>query len=164
MEESPKRQIQLLSEFITERRMEQFEKVLEFRTRYIAVVLEDIYQSQNASAVMRSCECSGSMPLEKFDLNKGKLAMFFGTELTGLTDSLQEQADEYLRVPIYGFTESYNISVAAAIILHYLTMKLHSSGLNWKLSDQKRDEVMLQWLHNSIKHLRGRSQEHLTQY
>ena len=147
MEESPKRQIQLLSEFITERRMER------------------IFTSPKMP--VRSCDpanASGSMPLEKFDLNKGKLAMFFGTELTGLTDSLQEQADEYLRVPIYGFTESYNISVAAAIILHYLTMKLHSSGLNWKLSDQKRDEVMLQWLHNSIKHLRGRSQEHLTQY
>lgn len=106
----------------------------------------------------------GSTPLEKFDLNKGKLAMFFGTELTGLTDSLQEQADEYLRVPVYGFTESYNISVAAAIILHYLTMKLHSSRLNWKLSDQERDEIMLQWLHRSIKHLRGRSPENMAQY
>ena len=225
MEESPKRQIQLLSEFITERRMEQFEKVLEFRTRYITVVLEDIYQSQNASAVMRSCECfgiqdvhiienkneyrinpdvvmgatkwlnlsrytekkfntpeavaelksrgyrivatttrEGSTHLEKFDIKKGKFALFFGTELTGLTDSLQEQADEYLRVPVYGFTESYNISVVAAIILHYLIMKLHSSGLNWKLSDQERDEVMLQWLHKSIKHLRARSPENRAQY
>ena len=225
MDDDPKRLIRRLSGFITERRMEQFEKVLEFRTRYITVVLEDIYQSQNASAVLRSCECfgihdvhiienkneyrinpdvvmgatkwlnlsrytekefntpeaiaelksrgyrivatttrEGFTPLEKFDLDKGKFALFFGTELTGLTDSLKEQADEYLRVPIYGFTESYNISVAAAIILHYFTMKLHSSGLNWKLSDQERSEVMLRWLHNSIKHLRGRSPEHLTQY
>jgi tRNA (guanosine-2'-O-)-methyltransferase len=29
------------------------------RTRYITVVLENIYQPQNASAVLRSCECLG---------------------------------------------------------------------------------------------------------
>ena len=29
------------------------------RTRYIAVVLEDILQPQNASAVLRTCDCSG---------------------------------------------------------------------------------------------------------
>ena len=35
------------------------EKVLDQRTRYVTIVLEDIFQSQNASAVVRTCECLG---------------------------------------------------------------------------------------------------------
>ena len=48
-----------LQEFVTERRLQQIDHVLQNRTRYITVVLEDIYQSHNASAVLRSCECFG---------------------------------------------------------------------------------------------------------
>lgn len=48
-----------LSGFITPRRMEKMRTVLAQRTRHITVVLEDIFQSQNASAVLRSCECFG---------------------------------------------------------------------------------------------------------
>jgi len=35
------------------------ERVLAHRTRHITIVMEDIYQSHNASAVMRTCECLG---------------------------------------------------------------------------------------------------------
>ena len=51
--------ISLLSGLITERRFDRIEKVLAQRTRYLTVVLEDIYQSQNASAVLRTCDCFG---------------------------------------------------------------------------------------------------------
>ncbi|MFO7999037.1 MAG: RNA methyltransferase, partial [Bacteroidales bacterium] len=48
-----------LSGFLTERRLERMKQVLDQRTRFLTVVLEDIYQSHNASAVLRSCECFG---------------------------------------------------------------------------------------------------------
>src|SRR6056297_586986 len=48
-----------LLQFIYERRYERITEVLDRRTPYIHVVLEDIYQSQNASAVLRSCDCFG---------------------------------------------------------------------------------------------------------
>ena len=51
--------VSLLSGLITEKRLERIEEILAQRTRYITVVLEDIYQSQNASAVLRTCECFG---------------------------------------------------------------------------------------------------------
>ena len=51
--------IRHLSGFVTEKRFSQFQSVLTMRTRYIAVVLEDILQPQNASAVLRTCDCSG---------------------------------------------------------------------------------------------------------
>ena len=212
MDQSRKKIIEELSGFITQRRRELFDRVLDFRTRYITVVLEDIYQSHNASAVLRTCECFGiqdvhiienrntyninpdvvlgatkwlnlkkynsldynttetirdlkergyriiattlneeAVPLPNFNLHTGKCALFFGTELTGLTDQVLDEADEFLKIPIYGFTESFNISVSAAIILNQLTMGLHQSDLSWRLSKAEREEQLVDWLKKSIR-------------
>jgi len=51
--------VSFLSGLLTEERLGRVEEVLAQRTRYLTVVLEDIYQSQNASAVLRTCECFG---------------------------------------------------------------------------------------------------------
>jgi len=48
-----------LSELVTEKRLGRIEEILAQRTRYLTVALEDIYQSQNASAALRTCECFG---------------------------------------------------------------------------------------------------------
>lgn len=50
---------QHLQQFVTENKKRCIERVLSRRTRYVTMVLEDIYVSQNASAVMRTCECMG---------------------------------------------------------------------------------------------------------
>lgn len=204
--------INYLKQFVTDNRVELFDRVIKDRTRYITVALEDIYQSQNASAVLRTSDCFGvqdvhvienrnqykinpdvalgsskwiniikynwgenntleaikklrndgyrivattphknDVNLDHFDLNKGKVALFFGTELKGLSDLMIENADEYLKIPMYGFTESFNISVSAAIILHYLTDKLRKSDINWQLSDTEKQELKLAWLKKTIK-------------
>ena len=87
-----------------------------------------------------------AVSLHEFDLHAGKCALFFGTELTGLTGPMLEQADEYLKIPTFGFTKSYNISVSAAIILSQLTMKLHQSDLTWRFSKAEREELLIDWL------------------
>ena len=51
--------LQYLSKHITPERLNLFKRIIENRTKHITVVLEDIYQSQNASAVLRSCDCFG---------------------------------------------------------------------------------------------------------
>ena len=48
-----------LAQFVTEARKERILEVLQNRTRHITVVLEDLYQTQNISAVMRTCDCYG---------------------------------------------------------------------------------------------------------
>lgn len=48
-----------LGQYITAHKKDFIEKVLDRRTRHITVVLEDIFQSQNSSAVIRTCECLG---------------------------------------------------------------------------------------------------------
>jgi len=201
------RLIKYLEQFITTERLELFHKLLNQRTRYITVVLEDIYQSQNASAVLRTADCFGiqdvhiienknkyqinpdvalgaskwlnlvkynqqknntleaishlrqkgyrivattphtqDVSLEDFDLTQGKTALFFGTELKGLSNEMIDHADEFLKIPMFGFTESFNISVSAAIILHHLTTSLRKSEINWQLSDHEKEEILLTWL------------------
>jgi tRNA (guanosine-2'-O-)-methyltransferase len=203
--------IAFLSNLISENRRKKFDEVLNYRTKHISVVLEDIYQSHNASAVLRSCDIFGiqnihvienrntytinpdvalgsakwlslhkykkndnntliclnnlkekgykivaTSPYEKYstldELSiKQPLALVFGTELTGISDTAINNADEFVRIPMYGFTESFNISVCAALCLHTLVNKLHKSDINWKISEDEKDEIVLQWLKTSIK-------------
>jgi tRNA (guanosine-2'-O-)-methyltransferase len=88
---------------------------------------------------------------ESFDLDKGKAVLLFGTELNGLTDRALELADEFIQIPMTGFTESYNISVSAAIILYTLRKRLEASTLQWRLEKDEADELLLNWLRTSIK-------------
>ena len=201
-----------LSGCITENRLALFKQVLSERTRYLTVLLEDIYQAQNASAVLRTCDCNGIQDVhiveernpyeidrevalgadqwltlhyhskekdslnqavqslrkegyrivattphiegstpETFDLRKGKAVIMFGTELNGLTGHALELADETIRIPMAGFTESYNISVSAAIILYTLRKRLEASSLSWTLGEEERLLLLLDWLRASIK-------------
>ncbi|MFV0291155.1 MAG: TrmH family RNA methyltransferase [Mangrovibacterium sp.] len=93
----------------------------------------------------------GDTNLEDFDLNKGKVALFFGTELTGISDTIKNEADEFLKIPMYGFTESFNISVSASIILHHLSLKLRNSSINWRLSEEELVETKLEWVRRCLK-------------
>ena len=45
--------------YILHRRLQKIQEVIDQRTRQIVVVLEDIYQPHNASAVLRTCEVLG---------------------------------------------------------------------------------------------------------
>ncbi len=87
--------------------------------------------------------------LEDLPVDK-PLALFFGTELTGISDTVREHADEFVKIPMYGFTESFNISVSAALCLHTLKENLHKSTINWHLSSIEKEELLLRWLRNSI--------------
>lgn len=88
--------------------------------------------------------------LDDFDISKPS-AIFFGTEKNGLSQEIMDQADAYIKIPMYGFTESLNISVSAAIVINSITNKLHNSTLNWKLSEEKLLAKKIDWMRKSIK-------------
>ncbi|MBL7006469.1 MAG: RNA methyltransferase [Spirochaetia bacterium] len=94
---------------------------------------------------------SNDMHLDEFDLSKGKAVFLFGTELDGLTPEALAAADEYVKIPMYGFVESFNISVCAALTLHHLVLGLHESELNWQLSEIEQMTLLHTWLRNTIK-------------
>jgi tRNA (guanosine-2'-O-)-methyltransferase len=90
--------------------------------------------------------------LEDFDLTKGKAAFIFGTERPGLTDLAKQEADEFMKIPMVGFTESLNISVCVAITLHHLTHQLRNHpSIDWHLTEEEHQEILLNWLRNSVK-------------
>lgn len=208
MEKNKKQQIlAYLSQYITENKKQKIEQALVSRTNHITVVLEEIYQSHNASAVMRSADCFGiqnlhiiqnrnqfkpkqavsmgsakwlsvssylnvsdcyknlkkqgykivattvskkSCALPGLSIDK-KCALVFGTEELGLTKDALAGADEHMTIPMYGFTESLNVSVSVGICLHYLTEKLRNSNIPWKLSEQELFELRLQWARAAVK-------------
>lgn len=90
--------------------------------------------------------------LDDFDISQ-KSAFFFGTEKKGLSQEVLLQADEYLKIPMVGFTESLNISVCVAIILQQLTEKLRKSEVNWHLSEEDVLKTRIEWTKNSIRSL-----------
>jgi tRNA (guanosine-2'-O-)-methyltransferase len=206
--------LHFLMEMITDDRLARFAEVLDLRTRYITIVLEDIYQTQNASAVIRTCELTGVQDVHiienrySFEIHpdivlgsskwlniyqyKGEennsfmaisalkekgyhivatcpasgvtmlpdisldkpIALLFGTERRGLSGTAFEMADETLAIPMAGFTESFNISVSAAIILYNLTSRIRSSDVNWRLSENERKAILLEWCRRSIKRIK----------
>lgn len=209
-----------LAAFISDNKRSLFDRIAPERTRHVTVVLEDIYQPHNASAVVRTAELLGVQDIHiienrnKYTLNpdvtlgsskwtdmhryrdrtkdnaqacidalkqKGyrivatspragaftpatipldrPMAFCFGTELTGLSDTFMGQADTFLRIPMYGFTESYNISVSAAIVLYTVMERLRASGVEWRLPPAELDALKLSWARKTVhsaQHLEAR--------
>jgi len=205
--------ITYLEGFVTEKRKNTFKNILLNRTRHFTVVLEDIFQQHNSSAVIRSCDVFGiqdihiienkyhskvsrhvakgsqkwlnlnnykedknntkdcltrlknegyqiiatsphnnTCTLHDLDISK-KSAFIFGVEKSGVSEEVLINSDEILTIPMVGFTESLNISVAAAIILENLTNKLRNSNYPWRLSEKEQEIIYSNWLEKSIKNV-----------
>jgi len=87
---------------------------------------------------------------QSFDIQV-RTAFFFGHEKYGLSEEVIERADQRIAIPAFGFTESYNVSVAAALLLYELTARLHqSTEINWQLSEDKKMEKRVDWAKKSI--------------
>lgn len=91
--------------------------------------------------------------MDDFDISKPS-ALFFGTERDGLSEEILQKADDFLKIPMVGFTESLNISVSAAIIIQNLMHRLRKSDINWQLSEEEILKKRLQWARSSIKDIK----------
>lgn len=89
-------------------------------------------------------------PLPDFKITQ-PVALVFGTEWQGVTDDFLDYCDETLVIPMYGFTQSFNVSVAAALCMYDLKQKLIHSGIDYKLNEEKRLQLMIRWAVNSIR-------------
>lgn len=210
MQENTTELIKYMERFVSERRKARLQDVLAERTRHMTVVLEDVYQAHNASAVLRSCDCFGVQDVHfienrnKFkiseDVSMGStqwlsitkynkeenntisclqdlkkkgyriiattphkddctiaeldvtkpFALVFGTEIDGITETVFEMADEFVKIPMFGFTESFNISVCAALCMYELTSRIRAQKLPYTLSEKEKEEIYLEWLKASV--------------
>ncbi len=90
-----------------------------------------------------------AVSIHDFDVTKGKFALLFGTEKFGLTPEACDMADEFIRIPMYGFTESFNISVSVSLCLFHFTERIRRENLDWELSDEDQLDVYLNWLRST---------------
>lgn len=100
-------------------------------------------------AIVATTPLEDSISLSDFQVVQ-PVALFFGTEKEGLSDTVLKAADSRLCIPMHGFTKSLNISVSAAIILHHLTQQLHRSGLPWGLTKEEKLQKRWDWAKKSI--------------
>ena len=56
-----------------------------------------------------------------------------------------------MHIPMVGFTESFNVSVRAAICIAHLLNKIRHSDLDWKLTDHEKDEIRMKWVKLMVK-------------
>jgi tRNA (guanosine-2'-O-)-methyltransferase len=210
MQENTIELIKYMEGFVSERRKGRLQEVLAERTRHMTVVLEDVYQAHNASAVLRSCDCFGVQDVHfienrnKFkiseDVSMGStqwltikkynedenntvkcirelkskgyriiattphkddrtiseldvtkpFALVFGTEIDGISETVFEMADEFVKIPMYGFTESFNISVSAALCMYELTTRIREQNISYQISEAHKEEIYLEWLKASV--------------
>jgi tRNA (guanosine-2'-O-)-methyltransferase len=200
-----------LTQFISENRKQRFDEVIANRTNHLQIVLENLYQAHNASAVLRSAESFGvqtvhfienknslkisadvamgssnwltinryknnenntiqaltqlkqqgfrivattphtnACTIDKLPVDK-KLALVFGTEIDGISDDVMAIADEFVKIPMYGFTESFNISVCAALCMYDITTRIRKNIPNYTLNEIEKEDVYLNWLKTSIQ-------------
>lgn len=85
-----------------------------------------------------------STALKDLDITN-PMALFFGSEWPGLSDVVMNEADEYVRIPMYGFTESFNVSVSVAMTLYEVCTRLFTSDIEWHLTEKEKNELRLQW-------------------
>ncbi|MCX6245473.1 MAG: RNA methyltransferase [Bacteroidetes bacterium] len=200
-----------LTGFISENKKNKFEENILQRTRHLTLVLEDIFQPHNASAVLRTCDCFGVQDVHiiensnKYQVNPDvalgsskwltlykystaenntvaclqslraagyrivattphqndhtpedlpldqKTALVFGTELEGLTKEAIGMADDFVKIPMYGFTESFNISVSAALLLRSATERIRNSSIRWHLSEEENIDIRIAWAKNVVR-------------
>lgn len=104
------------------------------------------YESLRSSGytIIATSPRGNSVSLRTLDMTK-KYAIALGSEHWGLSDWAIENADMSVALPMLGFTESYNISVTGAMILHYLSERLRSETSDWRLSDKEKEEIWNEW-------------------
>jgi tRNA (guanosine-2'-O-)-methyltransferase len=89
--------------------------------------------------------------VDEIDVSAGKIALVFGNELNGASPYAVENADEKIRIPMYGFTESLNISVSVAICLNTILGKLRQSPQDISLSLTEKEKIKLTWYRKIVK-------------
>ncbi|MFN3996330.1 TrmH family RNA methyltransferase [Algoriphagus sp.] len=81
-----------------------------------------------------------------------KLALVFGNEHEGISKEVKRKSDGLVYIPMLGFTDSFNISVAASIFLYDLVEKAERLNLpNFYLSESEKNLLRMKWYRAIVK-------------
>ncbi len=190
---------------ITEVRLNKIKQVLAWRQKDLTLVLANIHDPHNVSAIYRSCDAFGvdtvhlyythtdfpelakkisasaqkwintlrhhdkssllshlknnncqilatscskqSKNLEAWDFTK-PTAVIMGNEHSGVDEELLDIIDGELYIPMYGMIQSFNVSVAAAIILSEACRQRKQAGMYSRssFSPEEMEKKIQQWV------------------
>ena len=82
-----------------------------------------------------------AQPLDELDVSE-PIALFFGNEHSGISEALEHDADVRVKIPMHGFTSSFNISVAAALSLYHLQEKRRRLHGNVSEMDEETRQLL----------------------
>ena len=115
----------------------------------------DVVRYESAEACVRRLKANGyAIYVAAMDAEQSprdltvvpRIAVVFGNEHRGVSEELRAMADGAFSIPMRGFVESLNVSVAAAITIETLT----NAGRT-KLDPARRRELLARFLMNSVK-------------
>ncbi len=192
-----------LESHLTDARLAKMKRVLSHRLAWLTVVLDNVYDPHNISAILRSCEAFGVQDVhviesvEEFNVNKAvshhsekwltfhrwpnfrqcraylrrrefklyatcfsdeavpidrvpldrRIAIVFGNEHRGVEEDVGALCDGKVIIPMHGFVQSLNVSVAAAVALSTIATRLRNScGQEVFLSRRRQSGILRQWL------------------
>jgi len=197
-----------MTQIVTKKRLEKMNDVLDARIAKLTIVLDNVFDPHNISAVLRSCDAFGIQDVhiiettEKFKVNKevshkcekwlslhfwkdfescakflkqnnfkifstcfardaipiGKIpldspvAVVMGNEHRGVDPNFTNLCDAKVIIPMFGFVQSLNVSVASAVTLAFLSDKMRkASGENTFLPQTRKKELITKWLNEHNK-------------
>jgi len=212
--------ITYLEGLMPENKRKKIAQVLPLRTRHVVTIIENVLDSNNTNAILRTSEALGIQEahlvygnikyipqksvskgahlwMDTFKYGSGKddnaiqcikhlkqrgfqlvitspnaeqkiedinikkpLAICFGQESKGISDTFIKHADASICIPQYGFTESYNVAVAAGMALLPLIERLRNSEVKWQLTADESELLYRQWILNYTTHV----EEHFLRY
>ncbi len=188
---------------ITSRRREKIERVLKFRQRDLTLVLANIHDPHNVSAIYRSCDAFGiekvhlyytdnvfpklarktsasarkwvdtvrhdnleslkealqgyqllatdftedAKPMGEYDYAK-PTAIIMGNEHKGIPEDLLAIADGLVYINMYGMIQSFNVSVASAILLSEANRQRVNAGMYdvQSLTSEEYNTKLASWI------------------
>ncbi len=96
---------------------------------------------------------AGSISVQELDPSQ-KIALVFGNEHAGISEEVKDACDGLVHIPMNGFSESFNISVAAAVFLYELTKeKSQKSSPDYFLSEEEKEEIEYRWYREIVKNV-----------
>lgn len=93
-----------------------------------------------------------AVPIAEVDFTR-PTALVFGNERDGISPAMQRLADRRVVIPLPGFTESFNVSVAAAVgLYHAMQDRLRRQGHHADLAEAEQAVLRARFARRSVRH------------
>lgn len=80
------------------------------------------------------------------------LAVILGKEHEGISEIALKNSDGLVTIPMYGFTESFNVSVAASLLTQTIVARIRKSDIQWQFDPEEKDNLYYEWIWHSMKY------------